>query len=44
MHELVAAAGQSSGLVREVLPAAEIVRTIVDEAERALRGAGKIIT
>jgi nitronate monooxygenase/enoyl-[acyl-carrier protein] reductase II len=44
MHELVAGAGQSSGLVRDVLPAAEIVRTIVDEAERALRGAGKIIT
>jgi nitronate monooxygenase/enoyl-[acyl-carrier protein] reductase II len=44
MHELVAGAGQSSGLIREVLPAAEIVRTIVDEAERALRGAGKIIT
>jgi enoyl-[acyl-carrier protein] reductase II len=44
MHELIAGAGQSSGLVSDVLPAAEIVRTIVDEAERALRGAGKIIT
>jgi enoyl-[acyl-carrier protein] reductase II len=44
MHELLAVAGQSSGLVRDVLPAAEIVRAIVDEAERALREAGKIIT
>ncbi len=44
MHELIAVAGQSSGLVRDVLPAAEIVSTFVDEAERALREAGKIIT
>jgi len=43
MHELVAVAGQSSGLVGDVLPAAEIVRAIVDEAERALREAGKSI-
>jgi enoyl-[acyl-carrier protein] reductase II len=30
------AAGQSSALIREVLPAAEIVRRIVEEADRAL--------
>jgi enoyl-[acyl-carrier protein] reductase II len=44
MHELVAVAGQSSGLVQGLAPAAEIVRTIVDEAERALRDAGNLVT
>jgi enoyl-[acyl-carrier protein] reductase II len=44
MHELVAVAGQSSGLVREVMPAAEIVRSIVDEAEQALQAVGKLIS
>jgi enoyl-[acyl-carrier protein] reductase II len=44
MHELVAVAGQSSGLVRSVDPAAEIVRSVVDEAEQALRAAGKLIS
>jgi len=35
-EEYVPFAGQSVGLVREILPAAEIVRRVVDEAERAL--------
>jgi nitronate monooxygenase/enoyl-[acyl-carrier protein] reductase II len=36
-HELVPFTGQTAGLVDEVLPAAEIVRRLVDEAEQALR-------
>jgi enoyl-[acyl-carrier protein] reductase II len=44
MHELVAVAGQSAGLVRGVVPAAEIVRGLVDEAEQALRDAAKLIS
>jgi enoyl-[acyl-carrier protein] reductase II len=44
MHELVAVAGQSSGLVDGLAPAAEIVRSIVDEAERALHDAGNLVT
>jgi nitronate monooxygenase/enoyl-[acyl-carrier protein] reductase II len=38
-HRLVPLTGQSAGLVHEVLPAAEIVRRIVAEAEAALRAA-----
>jgi nitronate monooxygenase len=44
MHELIAGAGQSAGLVRSVEPAGEIVRNVVDEAERALREAGRLIS
>ena len=44
MHELIAAAGQSAGLVRSVEPAGQIVRNVVDEAERALREAGRLIS
>jgi nitronate monooxygenase/enoyl-[acyl-carrier protein] reductase II len=36
IHELLPFAGQSAGLVTEVLPAAEIVRRMVAEAEEAL--------
>ena len=36
-HELVPFTGQSAGLVHEVLPAREIVREMVDEAERSLQ-------
>jgi enoyl-[acyl-carrier protein] reductase II len=36
MQELVPLSGQSAGLIREVLPAAEIVRRLVAEAEAAL--------
>ena len=32
-------AGQSAALVHEILPAAEIVRRVVSEAEAALRAA-----
>jgi enoyl-[acyl-carrier protein] reductase II len=35
-HELVPFTGQSAGLVREILPAAEILRRLVSEAEEAL--------
>ncbi len=36
-HELVPFTGQTAGLVHEVLPAAQIVRGMVDEAEQALQ-------
>ncbi len=39
-HELVPFTGQTAGLVDEVLPAAEIVRRLMDEAEQALRRFG----
>jgi nitronate monooxygenase/enoyl-[acyl-carrier protein] reductase II len=35
-HELVPFTGQTAGLIREILPAAEIVRRIVADAEQAL--------
>jgi nitronate monooxygenase/enoyl-[acyl-carrier protein] reductase II len=38
-HHLVPLAGQSAGLIHEVLPAAEIVRGMVADAEAALRRA-----
>ncbi len=44
MHELIAVAGQSAGLVRSVVPAGQIVRDIVDEADQALRDAGRLIS
>jgi nitronate monooxygenase/enoyl-[acyl-carrier protein] reductase II len=36
VHELFPAAGQSAGLIRDILPAGEIVRRIVAEARQAL--------
>ena len=36
-------AGQSVGLVREVLPGAEIVARLVEEAEAALRSASGLV-
>jgi nitronate monooxygenase len=36
-------AGQSVGLVREVLPGAEIVARLVEEAEAALRSARGLV-
>ncbi|HEX2281391.1 MAG TPA: nitronate monooxygenase [Thermomicrobiales bacterium] len=36
VHEVVPFTGQTAGLVRDILPAAEIVRRILAEAERAL--------
>jgi enoyl-[acyl-carrier protein] reductase II len=43
-HELTPFAGQSAGLVREVLPAADIVRGLVSEAESALGRAAGLAT
>jgi enoyl-[acyl-carrier protein] reductase II len=40
-HELVPFTGQSAGLIGEVLSAAEIVRTIVEQADALLRDAGR---
>jgi enoyl-[acyl-carrier protein] reductase II len=37
MHELVAFAGQTAGAISDVVPAGELVRRIVAEAEEALR-------
>jgi NAD(P)H-dependent flavin oxidoreductase YrpB (nitropropane dioxygenase family) len=39
IHDLLTTAGQSSGGIEDVLPAAEIVRQVVAEAERALASA-----
>jgi enoyl-[acyl-carrier protein] reductase II len=38
-HEMTPFTGQTAGLIRELLPAAEIVRRMVSEAERALDAA-----
>ncbi len=35
-HELVPFTGQSTGLIHEILPAAEIIRNIVKEAEETI--------
>jgi nitronate monooxygenase/enoyl-[acyl-carrier protein] reductase II len=37
--DLLPFAGQSAGLIHEVLPAGEIVRRIVSDAQQALQGA-----
>ena len=39
VHQVMPTAGQTAGGIHEVLPAAEIVRRMVSEAERALAGA-----
>ncbi|MBD0360786.1 MAG: hypothetical protein ICV56_08770 [Nitrososphaeraceae archaeon] len=36
-YELVPFTGQSTGLIHEILPAAEIIRSIVNEAEETIR-------
>ncbi len=38
-HELMAFAGQSSGAISSIVPAADVVRAIASEAEELLRGA-----
>jgi enoyl-[acyl-carrier protein] reductase II len=38
-HELVPFTGQTAGMIHEILPAGEIVRRMVAEAEETLRGA-----
>ncbi|MDP9353017.1 MAG: nitronate monooxygenase [Chloroflexota bacterium] len=43
-HELLPFTGQTAGLIREVLPAAEIVRRMVAEAELALGRAMELVT
>jgi enoyl-[acyl-carrier protein] reductase II len=40
-HELLPFTGQTAGLVRDVLPAKEIVERIVAEAEQRLKRAGE---
>jgi enoyl-[acyl-carrier protein] reductase II len=42
-HELVPFTGQTVGMIREVLSVGEIVRTLVTEAEEALRMATKLL-
>jgi enoyl-[acyl-carrier protein] reductase II len=37
LHELAPFTGQTAGLIKEILPAAEIVRSIVTDADEALR-------
>src|SRR3712207_440529 len=41
-HELMPFTGQTAGLIHEMLPAAEIVRTMVTEAEQALERASTL--
>ena len=43
IHEMAPFTGQTAGLVRDVLPAGEIVRRMVAEAERALTGAADLV-
>ena len=43
-HELTPFAGQSAGLVHDILPAAEIVRTMSSDAEKALQRAAGLRT
>jgi enoyl-[acyl-carrier protein] reductase II len=41
-HELVPFTGQTAGLIHEMLPAAEIVRTMITDAEQALERASTL--
>jgi len=43
IHEFVPFAGQSAGAIREILPAGEIVRRMVAEAEEALERSTKLL-
>jgi enoyl-[acyl-carrier protein] reductase II len=43
VHELVPFTGQTAGMIHDVLPAGEIVRGMVSEAEEALRGATQFL-
>jgi enoyl-[acyl-carrier protein] reductase II len=43
LGELMPFAGQTTGIVREILPAAEIVQRIVAEAEEALKRASRLL-
>jgi enoyl-[acyl-carrier protein] reductase II len=44
LHELMPVAGQSAGLVGEILPAPEIVRRIVAEAQTALERSTRLLS
>ena len=44
LHEMVPFSGQTTGLIRDILPAGEIVRSIVAEAEEALKRASQLLT
>jgi|RhiMetdeSRZDD1v2_1073273.scaffolds.fasta_scaffold09143_7 enoyl-[acyl-carrier protein] reductase II len=44
LHELVPIAGQSAGLVHQILPAAEIVRRIIAEARTTLQRCAELST
>lgn len=44
VHEVLPTAGQTAGGIREVLPAAEILRRMVSEAEGALVAAARAVT
>jgi enoyl-[acyl-carrier protein] reductase II len=44
LHELVPLAGQTAGAIREILPAGEIVRRLVREAEQALARTASLVT
>jgi hypothetical protein len=43
LEELLPAAGQSVGLIRDIVPATEIVRRIVAEAEEALKSKARLL-
>jgi enoyl-[acyl-carrier protein] reductase II len=41
-HQLLPVTGEVAGLIREILPAAEIVRQMVADAEAVLRSAAAL--
>jgi nitronate monooxygenase/enoyl-[acyl-carrier protein] reductase II len=43
-HELIPFTGETAGLIRDILPAAEIIRRIVAEAEEALRRGAALVS
>ena len=43
LYKLVPGAGQSAGIVDDILPAAQIVRQIAADAERALEGSARLV-
>jgi nitronate monooxygenase/enoyl-[acyl-carrier protein] reductase II len=44
LHELMPVAGQSAGLIRDILPAGQIVRRIVDEAQTCLTRSAQLLS
>jgi enoyl-[acyl-carrier protein] reductase II len=43
-HELVPFTGQTAGMIHEIMPAGEIVRRMVAEAEKTLQGATELLS